>query len=150
MVGETDGGGGGVSAAAGPVRVLVVDDSRFQCAALRHLLEHRYGEQVAVETYTDPAGALAHLQPDVDLLLLDWEMPGLDGAAVLEEARHRGVDLKRVVVRSSHSAEELHRRFDGRGCLAVIEKGEAEQGAAFLMILDGIVRRASRRREQAE
>jgi CheY-like chemotaxis protein len=149
---EPQGGGGpGVGVPAGTVRVLVVDDSRFQCAALRRLLEHRFGAQVAVETYCEPEAALAHLGPDVDLLLLDWEMPGLDGGAMVEEARRRGVDLKRVVVRSSHPAEELHRRFDGRGCLAVIEKGEAEQGAAFLMILDGIVRRAvSRRRERGE
>jgi CheY-like chemotaxis protein len=128
--------------------VLVVDDSRFQCAALRRLLEIRFGERVAVETYTEPQAAVDHLGPDVDLLLLDWEMPNLDGAAVLEEARRRGMDLKRVIVRSGHPAEELHRRFDGRGCLCVIEKGEAEQGAAFLMILDGIVRRARRRQER--
>ncbi|HXT49526.1 MAG TPA: hypothetical protein VN811_00710, partial [Thermoanaerobaculia bacterium] len=59
-------------------------------------------------------------------------------------ARRRGVDLKRVIIRSGRHADELHRRFDGRGCLCVIEKGEKEQQAAFLMILDGIVRRASR------
>ena len=129
-----------------PVRALVVDDSPFQCAALRHLLEHRFGGRVTVEIYTDPRAALAELGPEVDLLLLDWEMPELDGAALLEEARARGVDLKRVIIRSSHSADELHEQFDRRGCLAVIEKSEEQQQAAFLMILDGIVRRAEGRR----
>jgi CheY-like chemotaxis protein len=128
-----------------PVRAVVIDDSGFQCSALRRLLEGRYGERVAVETYVDPVAALERLGPDVGLLLLDWEMPGLDGAAMLEEARRRGVDLKRVIIRSGHHADELHRQFDGRGCLCVIEKGEQEQQAAFLMILDGIVRRSGRR-----
>jgi CheY-like chemotaxis protein len=127
-----------------PVRAVIVDDSRFQCSAMRRLLEDRYAERVEVETYVDPREALAGLGPDVGLLVLDWEMPGLDGAAMVEEARRRGVDLKRVIIRSSHHAEELHRRFDGKGCLCVIEKGEAEQQEAFLMILDGIVRRAGR------
>ena len=125
-----------------PVRAMVVDDSPFQCTALRLMLEQRYGERVQVETYVDPVRAVGQLGPGIGLLLLDWEMPGIDGDAMLEEARRRGVDLKRVIVRSSHHAEELHRQFDGRGCLCVIEKGEQEQQAAFLMILDGIVRRS--------
>ena len=108
------------------------------------MLEKRYGDKVRVETYVDPVQAVGQLDPGIGLLLLDWEMPGLDGSAMLEEARRRGVDLKRVIIRSARHADELHRRFDGRGCLCVIEKGEQEQQAAFLMILDGIVRRASR------
>ena len=128
-----------------PVRVLVIDDSGFQCSAVRRLLEERFGSRIRVETYTEPQAALDRLDPAVDVLLLDWEMPGLDGAAVLEEARRRGVDPKRVIVRSSHTADELHERFDDMGCLCVIEKGEHEQQAAFLMILDGLVRRAERR-----
>ena len=127
-----------------PVRAVVVDDSPFQCTALRLMLEKRYGDKVRVETYVDPVQAVEKLDPEIGLLLLDWEMPGLDGSAMLEEARTRGVDLKRVIIRSARHADELHRRFDGRGCLCVIEKGEQEQQAAFLMILDGIVRRASR------
>jgi len=123
---------------------MVVDDSPFQCLALRTMLEQRYGDKVQVETYVDPVQAVERLDPGIGLLLLDWEMPGLDGGAMLEEARQRGVDLKRVIIRSARHADELHRRFDGRGCLCVIEKGEQEQQAAFLMILDGIVRRSGR------
>jgi CheY-like chemotaxis protein len=130
-----------------PVRILVIDDSGFQCSAVRHLLAERFGERVAIETYTDPHAALDHLDPEVDVLLLDWEMPGLDGVAMLGEARRRGVDLKRVVIRSSHTADELHERFDDLGPLCVIEKGEREQQEAFLLILDGLVRRAERRAE---
>ena len=74
-------------------------------------------------------------------MLLDWEMPGLSGEQVVEVARRRGVNLKRVIITSSHPADELHRVFDRAGCLAVIEKSEPEQQAAFLMILDSIMRR---------
>lgn len=129
---------------AAPVRAVVVDDSPFQCAAVRQLLERRYGDRVRVEAYVDPFAAVAQLDSSIGLLLLDWEMPGLDGAAMLEEARRCGVDLKRVIIRSAHHADALHRQFDGRGCLCVIEKGEAEQQAAFLMILDSLIRRGAR------
>ena len=122
-------------------RVVVVDDSRLQCEIWRHLLERRFGERAAVECYTDPTEAVANLAADVHLILVDWEMPVLDGKAVLEEARRRGIDPKRVIITSGHPANRLHEVFDDSGCLAVIEKEEPEQQAAFLMILDSIMRR---------
>lgn len=124
-----------------PRRVLVVDDSRIQCAIWRKLLEERYGGKVAVETYTDPTEAEIGMAPDIHLLLLDWEMPERDGKEVLEAAREAGVNLKRVIITSGHPADRLHEEFDDSGCLAVIEKAEPEQQAAFLMILDSIMRR---------
>jgi len=124
-----------------PRRVVVVDDSPLQCAAWRQMLERRYGARVAVETYSDPVVACEALRSDIHLMLLDWEMPVMDGAAVLQESRRRGVNLKRIIITSSHPADELHRVFDTSGCLAVIEKAEPEQQAAFMMILDSIMRR---------
>ena len=122
-------------------RVVVVDDSPLQCAVWRRLLENRYGIRVAVETYTDPVEAVKQLGSDIHLLLLDWEMPDMDGVEVLAAAREAGVDLKRIIVTSSHSADRLHEVFDDTGCLAVIEKAEPAQQAAFMMILDSIMKR---------
>jgi len=68
-------------------RVVVIDDSPLQCAAWRKMFERRYGARAAVETYTDPVVAVDVLRPDVHLVLLDWEMPVLNGEAVLEAAQ---------------------------------------------------------------
>lgn len=122
-------------------RVVIVDDSPVQCARWQQLLQERYGARAAVETYTDPVAAVSHLGDDIHVMLLDWEMPGLSGEQVVEEARRRGVNLKRVIITSARPAEELHQVFDSLGCLAVIEKGEPQQQAAFLMILDSLMRR---------
>jgi CheY-like chemotaxis protein len=130
-----------VSAARADRRVLVIDDSELQCQYWRQLLENRYAGRVTVETYTDPVVAVAHLGANIHLILLDWEMPAMDGQEVLEHARRAGVNLKRVIISSSHSADELHEVFDSTGFLAVIEKGDPEQQAAFMMILDSIMRR---------
>jgi CheY-like chemotaxis protein len=113
----------------------------LQCAVWRRLLEDRYGDRVAVETYIDPVEAVLGMAPDIHLLLLDWEMPEMDGMEVLAAAKEAGVNLKRIIITSSHSADRLHEAFDDSGCLAVIEKTEPEQQAAFLMILDSIMRR---------
>ena len=122
-------------------RAMVVDDSKLQCAVWRKLLEERYRDRIAVETYTDPAEAVLGMAPDIHLLLLDWEMPKMDGKEVLAAAKEAGVNLKRGIITSGHPADRLHEEFDDSGCLAVIEKTEPEQQAAFLMILDSIMRR---------
>jgi two-component system sensor histidine kinase/response regulator len=126
---------------SGRRRVLVVDDSKVQCALWQKVLEDRYGDKVKVETYTDPAEAVLAMAPNIHLLLLDWEMPEMDGKEVLAAARDGGVNLKRVIITSGHPADRLHEEFDDSGCLAVIEKAEPEQQAAFMMILDSIMRR---------
>lgn len=122
-------------------RILVVDDSPTQCAAFKQFLQQRYPGKVEVTTFSDPRQALAALGPHVHLLLLDWEMPEMDGKAVLEEAIRRGVHPKRIIITSAHPADRLHEVFDATGCLCVIEKHEPEQQKAFLQILDSIVRR---------
>ncbi len=125
----------------GEKRVVVVDDSALQCAFFKRFLEERYPGKVRVETYTDPKQALVALSPDVHLLLLDWEMPEMDGKRVLQQAVRQGVNPKRIIVTSAHPADRLHEVFDATGCLCVIEKNEPEQQAAFLQILDSLMRR---------
>lgn len=120
---------------------MVVDDSRLQCEVWKRVLEARYPGRAAVELYTDPHEAVRRLGPDIHLMLLDWEMPQMNGQEVLNAARDAGVNLKRIIVTSSHAAAELHAVFDGTGVLAVIEKSEPEQQAAFMLILDSIMKR---------
>jgi len=122
-------------------RVVVVDDSLLQCEIWRRLLVDRYGDRAWVEVYTDPREAVAALGPDVHLLLLDWEMPDMDGREVFDAARAAGVNPKRIIITSAHPAERLHAVFDDTDRLAVIEKSEPEQQAAFLMILDSVMKR---------
>lgn len=124
-----------------PLRLLVVDDSPLQASLLRHLLQQRFGERVAIESVTTAEEALARLPDDVDLLLVDWQMPDMKGDDLVREALARGVDCKRIVVSSAHPARVLHDTFDDLGCLAVIEKGEPAQEEAFLMIVESLLRR---------
>lgn len=92
-----------------------------------------------METYSDPVAALREVRPDVDLLLVDLEMPVIDGRKFLEYAAARGVDRCRTMIVSARDAEDLHRIFPLGTCLAVINKHDPPQQAAFLMILESVL-----------
>ena len=82
------GGGGGDTGGEVVPSVLVVDDSRTIREGMRDLLADR---GYAVETAADGAEALDALQVgQVDLLILDLQMPNTDGFAVLERLSQVG------------------------------------------------------------
>jgi CheY-like chemotaxis protein len=122
-------------------RVVIVDDSPAFCDLWSNFMTERYGQLAGVETYSHPYDALPKIDASIDLLIVDLEMPGMDGKKFVEYARQRGVPARRIVVTSSHPAEELHERFRIGETIAVINKTEAKQQEAFLMILDSVMRR---------
>lgn len=124
-----------------PKRVVIVDDSPSYCDLWSNFMEERYGTSCEVETYSHPYDALPKIDDSIDLLIVDLEMPGMDGKKFVDYARAKGLSPRRIVVTSSHSADELHQRFRIGETIAVINKTEAKQQEAFLMILDSIMRR---------
>ncbi|MEO7920890.1 MAG: response regulator [Thermoanaerobaculia bacterium] len=124
-----------------PKRIVIVDDSLLFAESWRAVVAARYGEKVQLETYQDPLKAIPHFGPEIDLLLIDLEMPVLDGRKLAAFAKERGVPCRRIVILSGHHADELHRLFPQDSCLAVINKTEPQQQSAFLMILDSVVKR---------
>ena len=124
----------------GKKRIVIVDDSESFCRAWREFFECRYGDRVRVETYLDPVAALREVRPDITLLLVDLEMPVLDGRKFLEFAAARGVDRRRVMIVSARDADDLHDLFPMGACLAVINKEDRPQQEAFLMIIESLLR----------
>lgn len=124
-----------------PKRIVIVDDSPAYCDLWSNIMAERYGDVARVETYSHPYDALPKIDATIDLLIVDLEMPGMDGKKFVDYARQKGVPPNRVIVTSSHSADELHQRFRIGETIAVINKTEAKQQEAFLMILDSVMKR---------
>ena len=122
-------------------RIVIVDDSPAYCDLWSNFMAERYAEQAKVETYSHPYDALPKIDASIDLLIVDLEMPGMDGKKFVDYARQKGVSAQHIVVTSSHSAEELHERFRIGETIAVINKTDSHQQEAFLMILDSVMRR---------
>lgn len=122
-------------------RVVIVDDSPAYGDLWSNFILERYPDRVNVETYKHPYDALPKVDATIDLLIVDLEMPGMDGKKFVDYARQKGVSPRRIIVTSSHSADELHQRFRIGETIAVVNKTEAKQQEAFLMIIDSIIRR---------
>ena len=119
-------------------RIVVVDDSAAFCDLWSKFIRERYADVAKVETYAHPYDALPKIDADIDLLIVDLEMPGMDGKKFVDYARQKGLPARRIVVTSSHSADELHERFRIGETIAVINKTDPKQQEAFLMILDSV------------
>ena len=122
-------------------RVVIVDDSSAYCDLWSNVHGRAVSGKAGVETYSHPYDALPKIDATIDLLIVDLEMPGMDGKKFVDYARQKGVPARRIVVTSSHSADELHERFRIGETIAVINKTDPKQQEAFLMILDSVMRR---------
>lgn len=86
-------------------RILIVDDQLSNVRLLEHTL--RRAGYAEVMSTTDPRTAIAlHLEHRYDLMLLDLQMPGMDGLAVLGELKKiRPLHPVAVLVISAGSAD---------------------------------------------
>ena len=114
-------------------KILLIDDDAAFLKLLEEYVEMRY-PGITVLTCNDPLKCLTSITEDLDLLLVDLEMPGLDGAKILSYAISRGVSKNRIIILSGHDADYLHDRFPMGSCLAVLNKFEAQQENALDMI----------------
>jgi DNA-binding NarL/FixJ family response regulator len=94
-----------------PIRVAVVDDQTLVRQGIRSLLELTDVVEVVAEA-ADGREALDVLAAyDVDVLLLDLRMPGLDGVGTLEAMAERGIGAPALVLTTFDDDELMLRAF---------------------------------------
>lgn len=106
-----------MSAAIG--RILVVDDEKFFQELFRELLQAA-GHQVRVAESGDDALGLM-TEEHFDVLLTDVVMPGLDGVALVREAKKRDPGLEAVAV-TGHDDVRLAVQAMKAGCADFLTK----------------------------
>jgi two-component system response regulator CpxR len=111
------------------VNILLVDDDAELCGLLREFLQ-REGFTVASE-HEGNRGLAKALEPDVDLVVLDVMLPGLDGFEILRRLRTqskvpvimltaRGEDVDRIVGLELGADDYLPKPFNPRELTARI------------------------------
>ena len=117
--------------------ILLIDDDAIFLKSLEEYVAERY-PGLTVLTCNDPIKCLASVTQDLDLLLIDLEMPGLDGSKILSYAVTKGLNKNRIIILSGHDADYLHVRFPMGSCLAVLNKYEGQQKNVLDMIFTAL------------
>lgn len=108
------------------IRTLIVDDQNIIREGIKVLLEQT-SEIEIVGIAQDGVIALeqvANLQPDV--VLLDIDMPGIDGLTVAAQLRSKFPDIK-VIILSSHEEEKYVRKATAVGAKGYLLKSVSSQ-----------------------
>ncbi len=122
-------------------KILIIDDDKTFLKLIKGYVEERFPD-LEVLTCDDPVRCLAHVTDDLDVLLVDLEMPGLDGAKVLAYATNKGVSKNKIVILSGRDADYLHQRFPLGSCLAVLNKHEVRQKEVLDMIFNSLEKKS--------
>ncbi len=125
-------------------RILLIDDDAAFLAALEAYVGQHY-PGIEVLTCNDPLRCLVRITPDLDLLLVDLEMPGIDGSKILSYAVSKGVSKNRIIILSGRDADYLHERFPMGSCLGVLNKYEGKQKDVLDMIFQALQKKSAAR-----
>lgn len=124
-------------------KILIIDDDEVFAGFLASSMRESY-PLLQVEVCSNPLKALKMIRPaEFDLMLIDLEMPVIDGTKLYKYATDAGFDKKRIVILSGRDAEYLHQHFPLGTCLAVLNKYEAKQKAVLDMIFTSLQKKAA-------
>ena len=90
-------------------KVLIVDDSKLARMAVVKALNALHPDWIRAEA-SNAAEALEHIsQGAVNIILLDFNMPGKDGLVLAAELRQTHPDISVAVISANHQVEVVRR-----------------------------------------
>jgi len=111
--------------------ILLVDDHSSARNSIQRVLQQAGYRVLQASSGERALKAFADSQHDVDLLIADWMMPGMDGRELAEKLRHQKPELKVLLISGyqdlqgsppAASVELIRKPFDGRVLIERIRK----------------------------
>ena len=107
----------------GPLRVLLVDDSYLYRRVIAELVRS-LGHEVVGEAADGVAAIAAALELEPDVVIMDWQMPEMNGLSATVAIRDRRPAIE-VIAHSVSVDEQVVRAFRHAGANAYVPKGDA-------------------------
>jgi CheY-like chemotaxis protein len=86
-----------------PINLLFIDDDPSYMAVAQHLLSKYQGRKFNIQWKQDGPAALEYLQtrPTVDMLLIDYYLPEMNGLDVTKAIREKGIEIPIIFLTSN-------------------------------------------------
>lgn len=104
------------------MRILVVDDSKvMRGIIIRTLKQSGYANATVVEAGNGIEALKAMREAPLDLMLLDWNMPDLNGIDLAEKLKAAGIKVRFGFI-TTETSDEMRKRAMDAGALFVLGK----------------------------
>lgn len=113
--------------AARPIRLLLADDQALVRGALAALLGLEPDLEIAVEVGRGDEVLDAVRSHEIDVALLDIEMPGMDGIAVVEQLAAHAAEVRPLIVTTFGRPGYLRRALDAGAAGFVVKDTPADE-----------------------
>jgi DNA-binding NarL/FixJ family response regulator len=113
----------GTSPSTSPVRILVVDDSELMRRSLRMLLEQRDQWRVCSEATNGREAIEKAQQSSPDVIVLDFQMPEMNGLDAAKEIRRRSPGIPILMV-TLHMSPQLAQQAKVIGIRGACDKND--------------------------
>ena len=124
--------------------ILLIDDDCSFTGYLEGYVAQRY-PRINLVSCNNPLEALRMITAgSFELILIDLEMPAMDGRKLMNYALQAGVKASNLVLLSGHEADYLHQICPSGSCLAVLNKFEMRQREVLDMIFSALSSKAGK------
>lgn len=109
------------------IQVYIVDDHPLFRQGVRLFLENQDSIAIVGEADTGQDALIALEDREVDVVLLDLQMPGLDGLGTLEKLREKRPTIRVLVLTSFGAWEMVHKALQGGAMGYVLKDSPPEE-----------------------
>jgi len=104
-----------------PVHILISEDERLNFILLKKLLERSYQDKVIINHAINGKQAVDICDETVDLVLMDIEMPIMNGFEASEILKEKYPNIP-IIIQTAHCSQAHKDRANAIGCNAFLSK----------------------------
>ena len=109
------------------IRILVVDDEQEAAWNIGKILEDGLGEDFSIQVLTSGRKAAQYLkEQEVDILLTDSNMPGIDGFELLKMVQERNQEIQVIFLTGYQRFDYVYKATQNKGVRFLV-KAESEE-----------------------
>ncbi len=95
------------------LRILIVDDSPSSRSILSDMVSD-IAADIELAPTAEEALEKVTINPAYDVILMDWQMPGMDGIECARQIRKKtGTEIPSIIMITSYAREEVLQKFEG-------------------------------------